>query len=238
VIAPFAKFIDWYSLQVAALLPSIRKCILLHGNGDFLGYRSGFPLKVPAIHRAGFNAATLVAPYHFQRYVPRIEAFEDLRVAKAFAQAVAEIRALIGWLLDQGRSSVALFGFSLGGWLAALAATRDNRLKAVILALPGVRRDYRATRGECVLWTPMRKALEKQKAAREELDKTPMNLTLSQPVIPKASILLIQGRYDLLVEAEQTEEVWQKRKQPEIRRLPHGHISWMGASDLTGRVLL
>jgi pimeloyl-ACP methyl ester carboxylesterase len=157
--------------------------------------------------------------------------------SKAFAQAVAEIRALTGWLLDQSCPSVALFGFSLGGWLAGLAATRDSRLKAVILALPGVRRDYRATRGECVLWTPMRKALEKQKAARETLDKTPMNLTLSQPVIPKENILLIQGRYDLLVEAEQTEELWQKWKQPEIWRLPHGHISWMGAPGLTGRVL-
>jgi len=307
MIAPLAKFIDWYFLQVAAMLPSFRKCarddsklteaieflngpnfipaeskpaeleftskihftfpsprpcefaennvvhgglyrrvkdwqkfptiILLHGGGDFLGYRYGFPLMVPAIRRAGFNAATLVAPYHFQRRVPRIEAFDHLRVAEAFAQGVAEIRALTGWLLAQGRPSVALFGFSLGGWFAGLVATRDSRLKAVILALPIVRRDYRATRGECVLWTPMRQALEKQKAAREELDKTPMNLTLSQPVIPKASILLIQGRYDLLVEAEQTEELWQKWKQPEIWRLPHGHISWMGAPGLTGRVL-
>ena len=64
-----------------------------------------------------------------------------------------------------------------------------------------------------------------------------MNLTLSQPVIPKENILLIQGRYDLLVEAEQTEELWQKWKQPEIWRLPHGHISWMGVPGLTGRVL-
>ena len=71
----------------------------------------------------------------------------------------------------------------------------------------------------------MREALEKQKAAREALDKTPMNLTLSQPVIPKENILLIQGRYDLLVEAEQTEELWQKWKQPEIWRLPRGHVS-------------
>jgi pimeloyl-ACP methyl ester carboxylesterase len=211
--------------------------ILLHCGGDFLSQHFGFPLKVTAIHRAGFNAATLVAPYHFQRRVARIEAFDHLRVAEAFAQAVAEIRALTGWLLNQGCPSVALFGFSLGGWLAGLAATRDSRLKAVILALPGVRRDYRATRGECVLWTSMRKALEKQKAAREALDKTPMNLTLSQPVIPKENILLIQGRYDLLVEAEQTEELWQKWKQPEIWRLPHGHISWMGAPGLTGRVL-
>ncbi len=211
--------------------------ILLHGGGDFLGYRYGFPLLVPAIHRAGFNAATLVAPYHFQRCVRHIEAFDHLRVAEAFGQGVAEIRALTGWLLEQGCPSVALFGISLGGWLAGLAATRDSRLKAIVLAVPGVRRDYRATRGERVLWTPMRKALKKQKAAREALDKTPMNLTLSQPVIPKENILLIQGRYDLLVEAEQTEELWQKWKQPEIWRLPHGHLSWMGVPGLTGRVL-
>lgn len=211
--------------------------ILLHGGGGFLGYRYGFPLTVPAIHRVGFNAATLVAPYHFQRRVHRIEAFDHLRVAEAFGQAVAEIRALTGWLLNQGCPSVALFGFSLGGWLAGLAATRDSRLKAIILALPGVRRDYRATRGEGILWTTMRKALEKQKAAREALDKTPMNLTLSQPVIPKENILLIQGRYDLLVEAERTEELWQKWKQPEIWRLPHGHVSWMFAPGVTGRVL-
>jgi dienelactone hydrolase len=211
--------------------------ILLHGGGDLLSQQFGFPLIVPAIHRAGFNAATLAAPYHFQRRVRRIETFDHLRVAEAFGQGVAEIRALTGWLLNQGCPSIALFGISLGGWLAGLTATRDSRLKAVVLAVPGVRRDYRATRGECVLWTPMRKALEKQKAAREALDKTPMNLTLSQPVIPKENILLIQGRYDLLVEAEQTEELWQKWKQPEIWRLPHGHISWMGVPGLTGRVL-
>jgi len=83
----------------------------------------------------------------------------------------------------------------------------------------------------------MRKALEKQKAAREALDQTPMNLTLRQPVIPKENILLIQGRYDLPVEAEQTEELRQMWKQPEIWRLPHGHMSWMGVPGLTGRFL-
>ena len=129
------------------------------------------------------------------------------------------------------------FGISLGGWLAGLVATRDARLKAIVLAVPGVRRDYRATRGERVLWAPMRRALEKQKAAREGLDKTPMNLTLSQPVVPKENILLIQGSYDLFVEAEQTEELWQKWKQPEIWRLPHGHMSWMFTPGLTERVL-
>jgi pimeloyl-ACP methyl ester carboxylesterase len=307
MIASLAKFIDWYSLQVAVMLPSIRKCargdsklteaveflngpnfipaeskpaeleftsnihfkfpsprpcefagnnvvhgrlyrrakdwqkfptlILLHGCSDSLNHRYRFPLMVPAIQRAGFNVATLVAPYHFQRRVRRIEAFDHLHVAEAFAQAVAEIRALAGWLLDHGCPSIALLGFSLGGWFAGLTATRDARLRAIVLAPPGVRQDYRATRGERVLWTPVRKALEKQKAAREALDQTPMNLMLSQPVVPKENILFIQGRYDLFVEAEQTEELWQKWNQPEIWRLPHGHISWMFAPGLTNRVL-
>ena len=229
---PGAKF--EYSNLGSGLLPTL---ILLHGGLDFLNHRYRFPLMVPAIHRAGLNAATLVAPYHFQRRVCRIETFDHLRVAEALAQAVAEIRALTDWLLDQGCTSIALFGFSLGGWLAGLAATRDGRLRAVILVVPGVRRDYRSTRGERILWTPVRKALERQKTAREALDKTPRNLTLSQPVIPKENILLIQGRYDLFVEAEQTEELWQKWNQPEIWRLPHGHISWMFAPGLTNRVL-
>jgi hypothetical protein len=39
------------------------------------------------------------------------------------------------------------------------------------------------------------------------------------------------------VEAEQTEELWQKWGQPEIWRLPHCHISWMFKPGFTGRVL-
>jgi pimeloyl-ACP methyl ester carboxylesterase len=305
MIASLAKFVDWYALQAATMLPFLRKCargdsklteaiefvngpnfipaeskpaklefkskihfnfpsprpcefaennvvhgrlyrraknwqkfptiILLHGGGDSLNHQCRFPLMVPAIHRAGFNAATLVAPYHFQRSVRHIEEFDHLRIAEGWAQGVAEIRALTGWLLDEGCPSIALFGISGGGWFAGLAATHDTRLKAIILAVPGIRPNYRAIRR--MLWTPVRKALESQQAAYEALDKTPMNLMFSQPVIRKENILLIQGRYDLFVEAEQTEELWQRWKQPEIWQLPHGHVSWMFTPGLTGRVL-
>lgn len=211
--------------------------ILLHGGSDFLNHRYRFPLMIRAVQRAGFNAATLVAPYHFQRRVRRIEKWDHLRGTGAFAQAVAEIRALTGWLLGQACPSVALYGISLGGWFAGLAATRDVRLKAIVIAVPGVRPDYAVARGERILLTPVRKAFERQAVARDALDKTPMNLTLSQPVIPRENILLIQGRYDLLVEAGQTEELWQKWKQPEIWRLPHGHVSWMLTPGINSRVL-
>ncbi len=211
--------------------------ILLHGGGNFPGHQLRLQLLARRCHRAGFNAATLELPYHFQRRLRRADALDHLRVAEGFAQAVCEIRALTGWLLDQGCPSVALFGISLGGWFAGLAATRDSRLNAIVMAVPGVRPNYRVTRGERILWMPVRKALERQKAAREALVKTRMNLTLSQPMISKENILLIQGRYDLFVEAEHTEELWQKWEQPEIWRLPHGHISGLVVPGLTGRVL-
>jgi len=66
--------------------------------------------------------------------------------------------------------------------------------------------------------------------------KSEIHFTFPSPR-PCENILLIQGHYDLVVEAEQTEELWQTWKQPEIWRLPHGHISWMGVPGLTGRVL-
>ncbi len=211
--------------------------ILLHGGGDFLNHWFRFPWMVPACHRARFNVATLVAPYHFQRKACRLEKWDHLRTAEAFAQGVAEIRALTGWLLEQGCPSVALFGISLGGWFAGLAACRDTRLNSIVLAVPGVRTDCKAVGGENVIWKPVRKALEARKPAREALDRTPMNLTLSRPVIPKENILLIEGRYDLFIEQEITEELWQKWEQPEIWRLPHGHVSWMFAPGVTGRML-
>jgi len=88
-----------------------------------------------------------------------------------------------------------------------------------------------------ILWTPVRKALERRKAALEAWDTTPTNLTLSQPVISKENILFIRGRYDFLASPESIEELWQKWGRPEIWRLPHGHISWIFMPGLTNRVL-
>jgi hypothetical protein len=147
-----------------------------------------------------------------------------------------------GYILD-GRAVVArdvhgvdgVSAFPDGNWEFVL----PYRAMAccLVLVAPRVRSNYSVMRGERILWTPVRKALERRKAALEAWDTTPTNLTLSEPVVPRESILFIQGRYELLAVPEYTEEVWQKWKQPEIWRLPHGHVSWMFAPGITNRVL-
>lgn len=212
--------------------------VLLHGGGDFLNHRFRFPFIVPGCNRAGFNAVTLVAPYHFQRRPRQPGALSwpnYLLMAEATAQAVAEIRALTGWLLGEGCPAVALWGISMGGRLAGMAACHDARLASAVLTTPGVRSNLSFARQ--VFRRSLREAWQGQRAALEALNLTPWNLTLAQPAIPNEKILLIEAIHDLFVGSEPIEDLWQAWGRPDIWRLPHGHVSWMGAPGVTGRVL-
>lgn len=214
--------------------------ILLHGNSDSITYRFRYPLIARRCNRAGFNAATLVAPNHFQR-CPRGAGLQNslncLQIAEAAAQAIAEIRALTGWLLGAGCPAVALWGISMGAWYAGMAACRDARLTSVVMTVPGVR--LNATVERWAVRPRIRARFQKLRELCETLNLTALNLTLARPIIPMDNVLLIEGIYDLFVPNGDVEDLWQAWGQPKIWRLPHGHVSVAlgGVPSLTGRVL-
>ena len=214
-----------------------RPVIILLDGAFGIGYHTLLPLIARRINRAGFNAATLVPPYSLRRRPRRPIEDNCLVFAREIAQNVAEIRALTGWLVDEGCPSVGLAGGSLGGWTAGLTACGDTRIACAVLAVPGVRTRFSPP----VVWRRFREALQALRPAHEAMDATRLNLTLSTPVIPKENILLIFGIHDLFAEGQPYEELWQKWQQPEIWRLPHGHISgWIVPGfvpGLMGRVL-
>ena len=208
-----------------------RPVIILLDGSPAIGYHTAFPLLTRRFNRAGFNVATLVAAYHLQRRPRRPIEWNCLELARVMAQNVAEIRALTGWLVDEGCPSVGLLGFSFGGWLAGLTACSDTCIACAVLTVPAVR----MTRSSPpVFW---RRFFEALRPAQEAMDTTRLNLILSTPVIPKENILLIEGIYDLFAESQPIEELWQKWQQPEIWRLPYGHISGLFVPRLSGRVL-
>jgi pimeloyl-ACP methyl ester carboxylesterase len=212
--------------------------ILLHGNSDSITYQFRYPRLARKCNREGFNAATLVAPNHFQRCPHGGGRRTDcLQTAESAAQAVAEIRAFTGWLLGEGCPAVALWGISMGAWYAGMAACRDARLNSVVMTVPGVRMNGIE---RLALRPGVRRRYAIVRELCERLNVTALNLANIQPVIPKDNILLIEGIYDLFAPRENVEDLWQAWGQPNIWRLPHGHvsISTLGSPPgLTERVL-
>jgi pimeloyl-ACP methyl ester carboxylesterase len=200
--------------------------VLQHGSGDSLNYNYLFPIVARRCNRAGFNAVTLVAPYHFQRRPRQVGGslgYSDwLQFAEATAQAVAEIRAMTGWLLREGCPAVALWGYSMGAWYAGMTACRDARLAAVVLGAPCARMN--PWMEERAVSPRFRARLPLAREICKGLNLTPLNLLTAQPVIPPNNILLMEGIHDLMCLKVDIEDLWQLWGQPDIWRLPHGHV--------------
>jgi hypothetical protein len=113
------------------------------------GYRMGMPVLDFLLfrprwlhHRLGLNLLLPVLPLHGPRR-------EGLRSGDGYldgdfpnfihaeAQAMHDIRSLIGWLRDaQQAPAVGAFGYSLGGYNAALLSCLEERLDCVIAGIP------------------------------------------------------------------------------------------------------
>jgi len=214
--------------------------LLLPGWNDSASYKLRFPLLARRCNRAGFNVATLVAPYHFQRRPRHHAAFENgdcLQLAQGAAQGIAEIRALTGWLLRDGCPGVALWGYSMGAGYAGMTVCHDARLAAVVLASPAVR--FRPWVEELAVRPRIRERLQSVRQLCDTMNLTPINLTIIRPAIPRERILLIEGIHDLICLKDNIEDLWKSWGQPDIWRLPHGHVGICcgGVPGLPGRVL-
>jgi hypothetical protein len=112
-----------------------------------------------------------------------------------------------------------------------------TRLASVVLASPAVRMNPLIE--QRAMSPAIRGTLQKVRELCERLNHTALNLTSALPAIPKENILLIEGIHDLFAPKEDVEDLWQAWGQPEIWRLPHGHIGVCCGvvPGLTGRVL-
>jgi len=198
--------------------------ILLHGWNGELGYWRQFPYLAWRLNRHGLNAAMFELPYHAQRKpqsgdgIRNFISHDLVRMIEATQQALADARALLGWLKAQGSPCVGFWGISLGAWLAGLLACHEPRTAGAVLMTPVNRMD-RAIR-ELDFCKPIRRSLD---GAAISLDR--LNLLYHRPLIPPEKILLVQSRYDLFAPPETVEELWHAWNHPQMWRVRHGHIS-------------
>jgi len=112
-------------------------CVHGAGMGDPMVDLTLF--RAAALHREGFNVAIPVLPHHgprgagrFQLAFPSADLVGNLHGA---AQAIADVRAVLAYIAARDEPA-ALYGISLGAYVAAAVAPLEPSLAAVIVGVP------------------------------------------------------------------------------------------------------
>ncbi len=90
------------------------------------------------LNKVGIGALRLTLPYHEERMPPELERADHLvspnigRSVQSIRQAVADTRAAVAWLRQQGYEKVGVVGTSIGSCVSFLAFVHDRSIDAAV----------------------------------------------------------------------------------------------------------
>jgi len=201
------------------------------------GFQLGWPWADFALfdprhfhHALGLNLVYPMLPFHGERKVGRRsgDGFltgDVLDSVHAEAQAMWDIRRILGWVRRQDAPAVGVFGISLGGYQAALLAGLDDGLASVIAGVP-------LTDIPRALWRHGPPLLirdgEQRGIQRDEVSEV-MNVVSPLALHPKLPVerrFLIGGVADRLVPPDQVRDLWRHWERPRIVWYQGGHLTF------------
>ncbi|HTO55876.1 MAG TPA: hypothetical protein VMR50_20995 [Myxococcota bacterium] len=202
------------------------------------GYGMGSPgTDLPAFdarrlhHELGLNLLFPVLPLHGPRS-PRMRSGDGflsgdfLDTVHAEAQAIWDIRRLLGWLRANGATQIGVYGLSLGGYTASLLSCLDGGLACTIAGIPAadfirlVQRlaPHRLLREIDRLgfdWEILRDVLSVV---------SPLAL---EPLVPRERLSIFAATADHLVPADQVRDLWRHWGEPRIAWYAGSHLSFL-----------
>lgn len=195
-------------------------------------------------YRRGLDVALVTLPYHGARTPPEARfsgehfAVPDVaRLGEAVREAMYEIRLVTHWLREESGRPVGLLGFSLGGYLTALAASLDEALDFAIPMVPPVcigdlawrffsRTRHHREGGESVL-------------SQDELRRAfRVHSPLAHPLrLPVDRVMIVAGRGDRIVPPEHPSALHEHWGRPEIHWFSGSHLAPFGRGHVTRAIL-
>jgi len=181
-------------------------------------------------HGHGMNLLLPVLPLHGPRTIGRRSgdgflAGEVLDTIHAEAQAMWDIRRLVGWLRAEGAPAVGVMGLSLGGYNAALLAELDGGLACAIPGVPAT--DF--TRLFFRHGPPLQvRQAELHGSGEDHMDEVLQVVSpLRLPVrVPRERLAIFGGVADRLVPAEQVRDLWRHWDRPRIEWYQGAHLTF------------
>jgi hypothetical protein len=207
------------------------------------GYRMGHPLvdftgfRARWLHQAlGVNVAVPVLPLHGPRRVGRrggdgFFSGDFVDTVHAQAQAVWDVRRLIGWLREQEAPAVGVYGVSLGGYTAALVASIEERLDCVIAGIPATDfvRLARAHAPALIVRAAERAGFSFDRIERLLRVVSPLALA---PKVAHERRFLYAGLADRLAAPEQARELWRHWGEPHTLWYHGSHVSFIWEPEI------
>lgn len=202
------------------------------------GFRMGHPFVDVMGFRArwlheqlGLNVAIYVMPFHGPRRVGRRSgdgylSGEFLDTLHAQAQAVWDLRRLVGWLRREGAPAIGVHGVSLGAYTTALLAALEPALDAIVAGVPasslvGLARQH-VPPGIAALLDRSGFPL-----ARIE-DVLRVVSPLAMPVqVPRERRFVYAGVADRLAPPEQAWDLWRHWERPHVTWYHGSHVSFV-----------
>ncbi len=180
-------------------------------------------------HELGLNLIVPVLPLHGTRKAGRRSgdgflSGDIMDSVHAEAQAMWDIRRMLGWVREQGDASIGVLGYSLGGYNTALLSTLEDGLACAIAGIPladipGVVMQHGST-------------LEFQEALDngfEEQMREVMRVVsplLLKPRVPVAGRFIFAAVADRLVPVAQVRDLWAHWDRPRIEWYQGAHITF------------
>jgi hypothetical protein len=186
---------------------------------------------------AGLSAAFVMHPLHFDR-TPRgtysgeiLISADVVLTVEAFRQGVADMIGAAKWLRAAGHPTIGLFGYSLGGYLAGIAAALRDDWAFVVLGGSG------DSPISPILDTPLGRNIRDDLAACGMLDRARLTRAWKvispssfRPRVPKERILMLAGRYDRIMLPASVRRLWRAWDRPRLDWLDRGHYTLLATN--------
>jgi hypothetical protein len=201
------------------------------------GYQMGRPLLDfgafrPAWlhHRLGLNLLLPVLPLHGPRTIgwrsgDGFLGADVLDTVHAEAQAIWDIRRMIGWIRTEGATGIGVYGLSLGGYSAALLASLNESLACAIAGIPVSDFARLFFRHRPTLQVHRARLHGIEEARVSEVLRVVSPLALA-PRLPRERRFLFAAAVDRIVPPDQVLDLWQHWERPRIEWYPGAHLTF------------
>jgi dienelactone hydrolase len=210
--------------------------IVLHIlGGDFVLSR----LFAHSLNEAGVSALFLKMPYYGPRRVEgvsrRMISEDPHETVAGMTQAVLDIRRATAWLASRDEvdpDQIGIFGISLGGITAALAAETEPQIKNVCLVLAGG--DFPRLAAESAEFAKYRERFKASGRDGAEFNRVVAEVDPLRfaDQLKNRPMLMLNARSDEVVPRACTDALWEKAGRPEIVWYNGGHYTAMKSLPL------